>query len=121
MNETPHLAKSYKISGRYLAIDGVAFPFLIHEDGPRIEPAFDGMLTTLWVPIIIDKPCPNLGAPEGATPIQIEEIEAPNGERWSIEHHDHKPVQHRDGLPPWCNACGFTTDWTHHTQLRRQG
>ena len=22
---------------------------------------------------------------------------------------DHKPVQHRDGKPPWCNACGRAT------------
>lgn len=21
---------------------------------------------------------------------------------------DHKPVQHRDGSPPWCNTCGRT-------------
>lgn len=21
---------------------------------------------------------------------------------------DHKPVQHRDGKPPWCNKCGLT-------------
>jgi hypothetical protein len=20
----------------------------------------------------------------------------------------HKPVQHRDGKPPWCNNCGLT-------------
>lgn len=24
--------------------------------------------------------------------------------------HDHQPVQHRDGKPPWCAACGLTTD-----------
>ncbi|WP_291053703.1 hypothetical protein [Herbiconiux sp.] len=22
--------------------------------------------------------------------------------------HHHRPVQHRDGKPPWCNACGLT-------------
>ena len=21
---------------------------------------------------------------------------------------DHKPVQHRDGKPPWCDGCGLT-------------
>lgn len=21
---------------------------------------------------------------------------------------NHKPVQHRDGKPPWCNKCGLT-------------
>jgi hypothetical protein len=25
-----------------------------------------------------------------------------------VEHHDHQPVQHRDGKPPWCNECGLT-------------
>ena len=24
------------------------------------------------------------------------------------QDHDHLPVQHRDGRPPWCNACGLT-------------
>lgn len=24
--------------------------------------------------------------------------------------HDHKPVQHRDGKPPWCKLCGLTAD-----------
>lgn len=23
---------------------------------------------------------------------------------------NHKPVQHRDGLPPWCNVCGRMAD-----------
>jgi predicted transcriptional regulator len=22
---------------------------------------------------------------------------------------DHKPVQHRDGKPPWCPTCGYTS------------
>ncbi len=26
------------------------------------------------------------------------------------ESHAHKPVQHRDGKPPWCHACGLTAD-----------
>lgn len=26
------------------------------------------------------------------------------------QSHEHKPVQHRDGKPPWCNACGHTAD-----------
>lgn len=25
------------------------------------------------------------------------------------EHVGHNPVQHRDGKPPWCNACGWTS------------
>lgn len=25
---------------------------------------------------------------------------------------DHKPVQHRDGKPPWCNKCGLTAHYT---------
>src|SRR5690625_733787 len=25
---------------------------------------------------------------------------------------DHKPVQHRDGKPPWCNRCGLTAAGT---------
>lgn len=24
--------------------------------------------------------------------------------------HDHRPVQHRDGKPPWCKVCGLTTE-----------
>lgn len=24
---------------------------------------------------------------------------------------DHKPVQHRDLKPPWCNACGLTANF----------
>jgi hypothetical protein len=24
--------------------------------------------------------------------------------------HDHNPVQHRDGKPPWCKVCGLTAD-----------
>jgi hypothetical protein len=23
-----------------------------------------------------------------------------------VKDHDHKPIQHRDNKPPWCNACG---------------
>lgn len=26
--------------------------------------------------------------------------------------HTHKPVQHRDGAPPWCNYCKLTADFT---------
>lgn len=25
--------------------------------------------------------------------------------------HDHKPVQHRDGKPPWCKECGLTASF----------
>lgn len=25
-------------------------------------------------------------------------------------NHEHVPVQHRDGKPPWCRACGLTAD-----------
>jgi hypothetical protein len=25
--------------------------------------------------------------------------------------HDHKPVQHRDALPPWCGECGLTAGY----------
>lgn len=25
--------------------------------------------------------------------------------------HEHKPVQHRDGKPPWCNTCGMTAGY----------
>lgn len=25
-----------------------------------------------------------------------------------FECSDHKPVQHRDSKPPWCNTCGLT-------------
>jgi hypothetical protein len=25
------------------------------------------------------------------------------------EHQGHRPVQHRDRKPPWCNACGWTS------------
>lgn len=24
---------------------------------------------------------------------------------------DHKPVQHRDAKPPWCDECGLTADY----------
>lgn len=26
----------------------------------------------------------------------------------TVEPHIHKPKQHRDGKPPWCDACGLT-------------
>lgn len=26
--------------------------------------------------------------------------------------HEHRPVQHRDGKPPWCKVCGLTADFT---------
>ncbi|MGO3887003.1 MAG: hypothetical protein ACTJHU_11970 [Mycetocola sp.] len=29
-----------------------------------------------------------------------------------VPGHDHKPVQHRDGKPPWCNVCGLTAGGT---------
>lgn len=29
---------------------------------------------------------------------------------------DHKPVQHRDRLPPWCKACGLTADFAFPTR-----
>lgn len=29
-----------------------------------------------------------------------------------IDCPDHKPVQHRDGKPPWCRTCGLTADGT---------
>lgn len=116
---TTPLPTDYEIRNGHVSIDGDPIPYLLAEDGPRIEPEADGLLTVLWLPIIINKPCPQLGTPESARPIQIEQIESPEGERWSIEPHEHTPVQHRDGKPPWCNACGFTANWTHHTQLDR--
>lgn len=106
----PKIAKSYEITDREIRVDGELFPYYVHEDGPRIEPAFDGELTTLWLPIIVDQRCPKLGAPESSRTVQIEEIEAPSGESWSIEPHEHDPVQHRDGKPPWCNTCKRTAD-----------
>lgn len=27
-----------------------------------------------------------------------------------IDCDDHRPVQHRDARPPWCNQCGLTAD-----------
>lgn len=35
---------------------------------------------------------------------------------WAMDHefliaeHEHKPRQHRDGRPPWCDACGLTEE-----------
>jgi hypothetical protein len=32
------------------------------------------------------------------------------GEAWKrIADHQHRPVQHRDGKPPWCSTCGLTS------------
>lgn len=28
-----------------------------------------------------------------------------------VDPHDHKPVQHRDGKPPWCKTCGLDADF----------
>jgi hypothetical protein len=36
--------------------------------------------------------------------------ESPQAQVASPEFHHHKPVQHRDGKPPWCNHCGLTSD-----------
>lgn len=33
-------------------------------------------------------------------------------EKLTAEKHEHKPVQHRDGKPPWCPICGLTADMT---------
>lgn len=30
---------------------------------------------------------------------------------------DHQPKQHRDGKPPWCQACGRTAGGVHHDDL----
>ena len=73
-------------------IDGQPFPWYIAEDGPRIEPSNDGATTTLWLPVLIDQPCPQLGAPE-VTACKF-----------------HRLIQHRDGQPPWCHACGLDAD-----------
>jgi hypothetical protein len=27
-----------------------------------------------------------------------------------MSDHDHKPIQHRDGKPPWCPVCKLTAD-----------
>lgn len=29
----------------------------------------------------------------------------------AVPAHDHKPVQHRDGKPPWCKICGLTASF----------
>ena len=41
------------------------------------------------------------GVPEGST----------DG-AWAPPSHDHRPVQHRDGKPPWCPECGLTAQGT---------
>jgi hypothetical protein len=28
----------------------------------------------------------------------------------ALNYHNHKPVQHRDGKPRWCDECGLTGD-----------
>jgi hypothetical protein len=30
-----------------------------------------------------------------------------------VEPHNHQPVQHRDGMPPWCDDCGLTATYQH--------
>lgn len=34
------------------------------------------------------------------------------GRRVTPVEHEHNPIQHRDGKPPWCNSCGLTADFT---------
>lgn len=33
---------------------------------------------------------------------------------------DHKPVQHRDGKPPWCPVCRLTATWDNPHILRSE-
>ncbi|KKI20550.1 MULTISPECIES: hypothetical protein [unclassified Leucobacter] len=63
--DAPKLATTFEQKpGEYLTVDGEKFPWYIHEDGCRIEPIdASGDLTVLWVPILIDTPCPQMGKP----------------------------------------------------------
>lgn len=91
---TSNLPKSYKLTRHQLTIDGEPFPYYMDARGPRVEPVGDNFpLHVLWVPIIIDAPLP-------------EYVEELPGVPAQPECDNHKPVQHRDGRPPWCNECG---------------
>lgn len=35
------------------------------------------------------------------------------------QHDGHRPVQHRDGKPPWCDACGFDSPTPARPAVRR--
>lgn len=51
-------------------------------------------------------------------PAVVEELR-----QWSARHrsreHDHRPVQHRDGKPPWCRECGLDARGRAQTSLGR--
>lgn len=64
------LAKSFKLTRNAVLIDDEELPFHIAAEGPRIEP-LDVNMTILWLPVLVDMPCPQLGAPDDASPATV--------------------------------------------------
>ena len=92
-NSEPRMAQAYEIQERGLTIDGEHFPFFLEEGGPRVEQIEPGLpLHILWLPVLVEAP---LAGYMHEKPGQSAEPVCAN----------HKPVQHRDGKPPWCNTC----------------
>lgn len=52
-------------------------------------------------------------AQAGQAPQQETLFDMPEAE---VRCSDHKPVQHRDGMKPWCHQCGLTAEF--HQPLR---
>jgi len=61
----PEIARTYKFDPMTQpAINGEEIPWYIDERGPIVEPVNDGM-HLLWLPVMVAKPCPNIGRPDG--------------------------------------------------------
>lgn len=67
------LARDYEIKTNCMPkIDGEKVPWLIHADGPLVEP-LDDQSHILWLPVLIYKPCPPMGPPNGRRLAETEE------------------------------------------------
>lgn len=87
----------------------------IHEDSPVYGFVVDeekGAFGYLWR--IEDRDILD-SRPDGVMPPPLDGLEAlatreENTNGSAGGDHDHRPVQHRDGKPPWCKVCGLTTE-----------
>jgi hypothetical protein len=65
-NRQRDLASNYELTSDNLYIDGEPLPWFLSIDGPMVEPyGDDNPAHVLWVPILVDGPCPRAGRPDG--------------------------------------------------------
>lgn len=89
------IPKSYNTKGPVIELDGKPFLHFLEGGGPRVEaiPGAESLFHILWLPVLIKAPLPAYVTEAPGIPVKKE---CP----------DHKPVQHRDFKPPWCETCG---------------